>query len=303
MKFAIFVLSVFFCMGSSLLHADATNNGAWFVVDERAADAGSNADTALPLSLTPLANGGTIRILGEIGTNQIDFFRFELPSRAHVRFDMLAIAENSGLSVQLIRGELSRESYMGFHSSELRGRWLEPGTYFLSVENQESGVPTAYNIFLTAEFDLIMPEDTAGNDIESALFLRTFRHAGENIEHNGWVDPDADQTDFFRIDVNTDEPHEIEILLDGLQADVDLSLQRIGEGVRPEHVDSSSLGGKDSEVIRRVLAPGVYYIHVYVYEASSSYRLQVTLGPPGVLPVTPPTTEEGEVPDHPRRFD
>ena len=285
MKLFLFItLGIFALPGAS--SADPTGGGAWSVIDERARDAGGEEASSIDLTQSGFELR-PVRILGQISADESDWYRIDLASYSHLQFRLNVINEGASLETILARGEeWSREGGTSFeYAGQTGGRYLAPGTYYFRIKNN-SGQATFYNIFLSGEIGFTVPVDTAGNDRETARDLGGLTQRGDQIIHEGWVDPDADALDVFTFEYKGESPREIAILLDGLAADLDISLT-LPDGTE---VYSSGAANADPETIKRVLAPGIYMLQVYGYSGTSNYRLNILVGEEGPLP--PPEGRE-----------
>jgi hypothetical protein len=269
-------------------HADPSGGGTWTVYDERLLDAGDNETSATDLSLSGFMIR-PVRVLGSLGAEESDWFRMQLDTVSHVGLTAVPIRENASLQIELVGGEWSRDVEAEyFYESRLRGRFLRPGVYYIKVKNL-SAVDTFYNLVISGQPNQFLPEDMAGQTPETALALPPLVNFADEVTHEGWVEPEADPSDYFLVEYQGTEPRELIITLDGMEADVDLALLTLDRRTLQESYN----GGVDAEGIQRVIAPGSYLIMVFPAGAESKYRLNIRLGEVGVLP-PPPTGRDRE---------
>jgi hypothetical protein len=230
-----------------------------------------------------------VRVLGSLGAEESDWFRMQLDTVSHVGLTAVPIRENASLQIELVGGEWSRDVEAEyFYESRLRGRFLRPGVYYIKVKNL-SAVDTFYNLVISGQPNQFLPEDMAGQTPETALALPPLVNFADEVTHEGWVEPEADPSDYFLVEYQGTEPRELIITLDGMEADVDLALLTLDRRTLQESYN----GGVDAEGIQRVIAPGSYLIMVFPAGAESKYRLNIRLGEVGVLP-PPPTDRDRE---------
>ena len=219
-----------------------------------------------------------------------DVFRFELQQTASTQVALHELSSDA--DVYLLNGDrqIVAASRNGGRLAEQLELQLQPGEYFVVVQNYDSWRGTGYQLDIAAD---LQPPDRIGNSFRTAKNLGTLR--GE-LAYAESVGPEDDR-DVFRFQVN--EPTRWQASLRNLRADVDLRLF----SATGQQLVSSDLPGISNENIDAWLAPGVYYLVVDAYaNASSPYALAISAAPVNLPAPTDPAPTD-PAPDAPSPVD
>jgi PA14 domain/Bacterial pre-peptidase C-terminal domain len=148
-------------------------------------------------------------------------------------------------------------------ASVVRGKTLSPGELLELKAEDDSGT-----IFLNGQSIPIEMDDTplTAPNLGVLTGTRTFSNS---------LSP-TDNYDYYRFSLNSTS--QFNLLLNGLQADVDVEVGTIGSDGSLRYVANSSNSGTQAESISRTLAPGNYYVMVspYNFRSSTNYNLSLS---------------------------
>ncbi|GGA04626.1 hypothetical protein CYANOKiyG1_16940 [Okeania sp. KiyG1] len=217
-----------------------------------AGDPGNTFDTALNI-------GGLSKpqlFSNSVGDgNNNDYYQFELApgenSQAY-QVDLLlnGLAADADLSLFDSSGGTIATSVIGGTNADSINRVLGPGTYFVLVSGNSE---TDYNLNLEATTIL----DPVGDTIETASNLNILRRPQALTGKVNQVNT----RNYYQFELapgENSQAYQVDLLLNGLAADADLSLFDSSGGT----IATSVIGGTNADSINRVLGPGTYFVLV-----------------------------------------
>ncbi|NJM46257.1 MAG: hypothetical protein HC860_08805 [Alkalinema sp. RU_4_3] len=212
-----------------------------------------------------------------------DFYRFTLSSTSVVNLMLDNLSADANLQViqdlnsngLVDSNELLRASNKPGLSSENIQLNLASSTYFVQVYQGTGN--THYCLRATAD---AIP-DSAGNMLATARAVSLKSIASR---FNDWIG-DADPSDYYRFEVNTDS--NLTLLLNELRSDADVRLikDQNNNGIveTSEILQTSAITGSAAEILNRPLSAGIYFIQILPKTAVSetSYALSLSLDQAG----------------------
>lgn len=248
---------------------------------------GDSREAAIDLG----AIDGTRAVNGYVGgTDRVDYYRFELTQTAEVDLALAGLQQDIDLYLlDATGGQLARSIRPG-NQSEVLGRTLAAGEYFIKVVPFGSNAGS-YRLTLEALPAGRPPAGDDGNTFDDARRLGSLTTPTTLEESVGGEDP----ADYYRFRLDADA--EVDIRLTGLGADVDLYLF----GSDRRELARSWNGGSRDESLHLSLDAGEYVVLVKPWGgAESTYLLgmQAELKQPDTDPLPgPPPAEDGPYPD------
>ena len=225
-------------------------------------DAGDTIDTARVIDLS----SGQVTLNDAVGDLDLDdFYQFTLNQDSEFELNLTGLSSDADVRLLDSQGNFIDSSIRSGSQSEDISKSLTAGTYYINVYRYTGD--TDYTLDITAIGNNQNDNDNAGNSINDA---RVIDVSSGQASFNDAVGDD-DPNDYYRFTLNNTQ--DIEINLTGLSSDIDLRLLD-GNG---NLLDSSVLGGSNSEFIDSQLTAGTYYIRVYPFSGSSNYNLSVEI--------------------------
>ncbi|WP_017716608.1 S8 family serine peptidase [Kamptonema formosum] len=243
----------------------------------------------VPANLNEASDLGTLAsrtVSGFVGdANFEDIYRFSISATSDFSLTLGGLSADADLS--LIQdfngnGEIDFDEYIdssatGGNSDETLSRILQPGTYFVAV--QQYAGDTNYTLSLSASPLANVPQDLAGQTPNAARDIGTLSATQTLTDFVG----NADFDDLYRFSLNT--VSSVSLSLNGLSADADLylaeDLNNDGAIVDQIEILSRSIeSGSAAEAINiSTLNPGTYFIRVQQYQGDTNYSLSVSAAP------------------------
>ena len=224
-------------------------------------------------------------------TDTLDYYRFTLTQTSMVNLSLTDLSADADLSLLDVNGNWLASSWKTGTASENIVKDLNPGTYFIKVQ-QWSG-STFYNLTVSAT---AVP-DLAGNTFATA---RNITLSSTPTTFRDWVGS-TDTLDYYRFTLT--QTSTVHLSLTDLSANADLSLL----DVNGNWLTRDWRSGTASKSITRELNAGTYFIEVRQWSGSTFYNLTASATP--ILPVvtieatdaTAAETNPGQTPN-PGRF-
>lgn len=192
------------------------------------------------------------------GRNVLDIHNFTLNSQSDFILDLEGLSANVNVEIKNSSGDrvLAPGFNPGTTPEKIEGV-LEPGDYAVNIFAVDPE-PTEYLVVMSAE-----PATSGdGNDTrETASAL------GIPGEVDGEVGQGSDGFDYYKFTLA--ESSEVDLLLNGLDRNVDLKL----EDASGASIEISDKSGKKSEKISAQLDPGDYYVALEAKSGRSDYTL------------------------------
>ncbi|MDJ0531928.1 MAG: S8 family serine peptidase [Xenococcaceae cyanobacterium MO_207.B15] len=206
-------------------------------------------------------------------TDPNDYYSFNLDTSGTVDIRLTGLSGGDADIELYDAGENYIDGSFFFDSQdELISTSLSSGEYFINVLAYAGEIQ--YNLSLESEVSGGVPDDNAGNDVNSALPITI-----GNI-YSDWVGPE-DTYDYYQLVL--DNSANIELELTGLSADADLELLDSSENI----ISFSVNGGSNDENISELLDPGTYYIRVKPFgNVFTDYSLEIS-GEEQSIPLEP----------------
>jgi hypothetical protein len=214
-----------------------------------------------------------------VGDNDLDdYYAIDLSGWTYIDLALEGLSADADL-------QILNEYQVSAGSSEVAGTGPEyvqqvvpAGRYYIRVTSYEGN--TNYTLYVYTTPTDAPPPDTVGNSMETATPIDAPGETPQVFEER--IDL-SDSEDWYVFTVS--EHTEVSVSLYNLQSDIDLSiLDSNGNSL----ADSQN-GSRTSEQATVVVAPGTYYVRVYVYSGQSDYTLEVS----GVPSEPPPPDGAG----------
>lgn len=211
-------------------------------------------------------------------TDPHDWYAFEVPDYTDVTIRLSGLAADLDLELLEPNGRVVAASQQGGNTDELIVTNLGPGRYHIHVFPYVG--QTNYQLSLQGEPSGPPPPDSAGNTIDQAAWLGVVRGS---VIFADWVGP-ADLDDYIAFEIAA--PATVTLRMTDLAGDLDLELM---------YEDGTYITGSANELLQDEqvvidLDPGVYVAHVYPYEGSAEYRLEIIEASAGTAQVGPAET-------------
>ncbi len=245
----------------------------------------------VPANLNEASDLGTLgsaTVSGFVGdANITDVYRFSINTTSDFSLALSGLSADADVSLiqdinsngQIDFDENIDDSKSAGNSDETLSRVLQPGTYWVAVQQYEGD--TNYNLSLSAAPLANVPQDLAGQTPNAARDIGTLSGTQTFTDFVG----NADFNDLYRFSIHTISS--VSLSLNGLSADADLFLAEDlnSDGAivdRIEILSRSVESGTTPEAINiSTLNPGTYLISVEQFEGDTNYNLSVSATPAG----------------------
>jgi hypothetical protein len=181
----------------------------------------------------------------------LDYYHFNITTPSNLELKLSGLTENADVQLIDALGRTIAQANNTDAADEFIVRSLDPGSYFVRVNQAAANEDTHY------ELSLLALED-GGNTLETAQdlgILSGTRRITDAVDSQ-------DTNDYFRFQVNTDG--NFNLILNGSDAGIEL-LDSRGTRIHP-----------GSSPINATLAAGTYYIRVYHTQGNSQYEIEAS---------------------------
>lgn len=233
------------------------------VIDERSgtSDPGNSFGTALNLGSPNLSLTGFNGSINSSDTD--DYYRFTLNESRNIGIGIGGLSADLDLTLFDAGGNTLLSSSAEDITTDTVGYFnLNPGTYYIHVDQGTSNASSNYNLLIDIE-----PSVDAGSINDTAYILTPRVAPYRTVIRDSVGGSDTD--DYYQVTLLEDGSLSVE--LDPFSTDADLYLYD-SNGVE---IDVSLEGGTDIDSIERFLTAGTYFLQVDGISSNTNYELQI----------------------------
>ena len=222
--------------------------------------------------------------------NDDAWYKFTLTESTAIEFGLRQQDLDADLLIEDEDGQALHESRRDGRANEAVRANLAPGTYYVHVHAQETGV-NDYVLRYGPPSQEAAETDTDATRAQA----RALQFFDGQAQAGGNVDGISDAVDYLKFTLTTNKTAALVLTghenRDTLHRDINMTLENVHGGA----IARSEESGQTGERIEIMLRPGDYYLRLSAYEAGASpYHLAATLSEPPKLSIGPTSVYEAE---------